>query len=33
MCAPQGRGAIEICLPEKGALVKKRLGNTGWGYP
>jgi len=22
------RGAIEICLSEKGALAKKRLGNT-----
>ena len=22
-----GRGAIEICLSEKGALAKKRLGN------
>jgi len=24
-----GRGAIEICLSEKGALAKKRFGNTG----
>jgi len=23
-----GRGAIEICLSEKGALAKKRLGNA-----
>jgi len=29
MCARHGRGAIEICLSEKGALAKKRLGNTG----
>jgi len=28
MCAKHGRGAIEICLSEKGALAKKRLGNT-----
>jgi len=28
MCARHGRGAIEICLSEKGALAKKRLGNT-----
>jgi len=28
MCAMHGRGAIEICLSEKGALAKKRLGNT-----
>jgi len=27
MCARDGRGAIEICLSEKGALAKKRLGN------
>ena len=29
MCARDGRGTIEICLSEKGALAKKRLGNTG----
>ena len=29
MCAREGRGAIQICLSEKGALAKKRLGNTG----
>jgi len=29
MCARHGRGAIEICLSEKGALAKKILGNTG----
>ena len=28
MCARHGRGAIEICLSEKAALAKKRLGNT-----
>jgi len=28
MCARHGRGAIEICLSEKGALAKKRLENT-----
>ena len=28
MCARHGRGAIEICLSEKGALAKKGLGNT-----
>jgi len=28
MCATLGRGAIEICLSEKEALAKKRLGNT-----
>jgi len=28
MCAVDDRGAIEICLREKGALTKKRLGNT-----
>jgi len=28
MCAMDGRGAIEICLSEKGALAKKGLGNT-----
>jgi len=27
-CARHGRGAIEICLSEKGALAKKRLRNT-----
>jgi len=27
-----GRGAIEICLSEKGALAKKRLGNTALHY-
>jgi len=27
MCARHGRGT-EICLSEKGALAKKRLGNT-----
>ena len=26
--AMDGRGAIEICLSEKGALAKNRLGNT-----
>jgi len=29
MCTRDGRGAIEICMSEKGALAKKRLGNTG----
>jgi len=29
MFARHGRGAIKICLSEKGALAKKRLGNTG----
>jgi len=29
MCARHGKGAIEIGLSEKGALAKKRLGNTG----
>jgi len=29
MCARHGREAIEICLSEKEALAKKRLGNTG----
>jgi len=29
MCARHGRGAVEICFSEKGALAKKRLGNTG----
>jgi len=24
-----GSGAIEVCFSEKGALAKKRLGNTG----
>ena len=28
MCARHGRGAIEICLSEKGVLAKKTLGNT-----
>jgi len=28
MCARHGKGAIQICLSEKGALTKKRLGNT-----
>ena len=28
MCAGHGRGAIEICLSEKGVLAKKRMGNT-----
>ena len=28
MCARHGRGAIEICLSEKGALAKERLGST-----
>jgi len=28
MCARHGKGAIEICLSDKGALAKKRLGNT-----
>jgi len=28
MCARDGRGAIETCLSEKGALGKKCLGNT-----
>jgi len=28
MCARHGRGVKEICLPEKGALAKKRVGNT-----
>jgi len=32
MCAKHGRGAIEICLSEKRALTKKRLGNTGLGF-
>jgi len=27
MCARHGRGEIYICLLEKGALAKKRLGN------
>jgi len=30
-CARDGRGAIEVCLSEKGALAKKRLGNNGLG--
>jgi len=28
MCARDGKGAIEICLSEKGILAKRRLGNT-----
>jgi len=32
MCARHGRGAIEICLSEKGALAKKRLGSTSLGF-
>ena len=28
MCARFGRGTIDICLSEKGALAKKRLENT-----
>ena len=28
MCARHGWGAIEISFSEKGALAKKRLGNT-----
>jgi len=28
MWARHGTGSIEICLSEKGALVKKRLGKT-----
>jgi len=32
MCAKDGRGAIGICLSEKWALAKKRLGNTGLEY-
>jgi len=32
MCARHGRGAIEICLSEKGALAKRRSGNTGLLY-
>ena len=28
MCARDGRGAMQICLSEKGALAKKRWGNT-----
>jgi len=30
-CARDGRGAIEICLSEKGALAKKGLGSTDIG--
>ena len=26
MCARDGRGAIELCLSEKGALAKKKIG-------
>jgi len=29
VCARHGREVVEICLSEKGALAKKRLGNTG----
>jgi len=32
-CARDGRGAIEICLSQKGALAKKRLGNTALNQP
>jgi len=32
MCARDSSGAIEICLSEKGALAKKRLGKTGIYY-
>jgi len=32
MCARHGRGVIEICLSEKWALAKKRLGNTGLSW-
>jgi len=32
ICARHGRGAIEICLSEKGALAKKRLGITALHY-
>ena len=28
ICDRHGRGAIEICLSEKGVLAKNRLGNT-----
>jgi len=28
MCARDGRGTIEVCFSEKGALAKKSLGNT-----
>jgi len=28
MCARHGKGAIDICLSENGALAEKRLGNT-----
>jgi len=30
MCARHGRGAIEICLSEKGALAEKILGNMSY---
>ena len=33
MCARDGRKAIEIFLSEKGALAKKRLGNTALECP
>jgi len=32
MCARHGRGAIEVCLSEKGALVKKKIGKH-WFIP
>ena len=28
MCARDDKGAIEICLSEKGTLAKKKLGDT-----
>jgi len=31
MSSRDGREAIEMCLSEKGALAKIRLGNTGLG--
>jgi len=31
MCARHGRGAIEICLSEKGALAKKYWETLTWG--
>jgi len=33
MCGRHGRGAIEICLSEKGALAKKDWDNTVLNYP
>ena len=33
MCVRHGRGAIDICLSEKGALATKRLGNTVLHHP